>query len=262
MNKKTTNWRLWERARDYGDMFYRRATGEIEEMESSKAISKILKDFYKPGMKILDVGCGAGHYLRSLKQRLDLNIDYTGVDATKYYIQLAKKAFGSSQKFFIGDILDLKFKEKTFDIVMCNNVILHLPPPPKKAIEELLRVSKRFVVIRTIFGERNYIIKEVKDPDNEVRGHFKENIKLIKDNGEPLYSAYLNLYTSDYIKEIVKTIDKNATIKIIDDKDWATFDNRKIPGNSGKTATRVIDRKQVSGNIIFDWKFVIIEKGN
>src|SRR3989338_953484 len=143
---KKNNWRIWDKMPAYGETLYKRATGKSEDMESAKSLSEILASFYRSGMKILDVGCGAGHYLRVFKSKLDKNIDYTGLDATKYYIRLARKAFNRSQ-FLVGDIFDLPFGSNVFDIVVCNNVILHLPPPPTKAIAELIRVAKKYVVI-------------------------------------------------------------------------------------------------------------------
>ena len=58
-------------------------------------------------MMILDVGCAAGHYYNSLK-KIDKNINYTGIDATKKYISFAKK-------FFIK-IKTLNFTVKTYII--------------------------------------------------------------------------------------------------------------------------------------------------
>ena len=110
------NWRVWEGASEYGELLFKRATGELDEMESSKALCKIISTFYEKGMKIADVGCGAGHYLRSLRNRVDKAIDYTGIDATENYISLAKKAFPQMATFKIGDILDLPFDNDFFDI--------------------------------------------------------------------------------------------------------------------------------------------------
>jgi ubiquinone/menaquinone biosynthesis C-methylase UbiE len=260
MKNTANDWKFWEKASAYGDVLYKRAIGELEEMESAKALAKTISNYYRPGMKILDVGCGPGHYLRSLRLRVDKHIDYTGVDATKYYIQLAKKAFGKKPGFFVGDILNLKFKDNAFDMVTCNNVILHLPPPPTKAISELLRVSKKFVVIRTVFGERNYIIKEVRSQDEEIKNRLKNEGDLIKKNGDPTRFNFFNLYTTDYLNNIIKKIGHDIKIKIFDDNDWVAFDNRRVSGVSGRTATRVVDGKQVSGNIILDWKFIVLEK--
>ena len=68
-------WRVWDRWPEYGEVLYRRATGTEDEMESSKALARMLTPFYAPGMKVLDTGCGAGHYLASLRKRLDADSD-------------------------------------------------------------------------------------------------------------------------------------------------------------------------------------------
>lgn len=257
MDKKTNNWKIWEKFPGYGEMLYERATGKLGEMESSKALCKIIKPFCGPKMKILDVGCGTGHYLRSFKLRVDKSINYTGLDSTEYYIKLAKKAFGNDGKFFVGDIFDLPFKNNAFDIVVCNNVILHLPPPPTKAISELIRVAKKHVVIRTIFGERNYIIKEVRSSKEGIKNSSTKTGDLIDKNGEPSLFNFFNMYTARYLKDVIAKIDKNIKIAIKDDNEWAVFDNRRV---GGATATKVIDGKQVSGNLLLDWKFIILTK--
>ena len=240
---KKDNWKIWKKkevSSREGRMYSQRAKGELPEMESSKALCKILSSFYKPEMKVLDVGCGAGHYLRSLRIRLDKDIDYTGLDDTAPYIELAKKAFGQGPKFLKGDIFNLPFKSNTFDIVVCNNVILHLPPFPEKAFSELIKVSKKYLVVRTIFGETNYIVKEqqVHSPD--------------------IY-AFCNMYSEEYIKKLISKIDSETKVEIVKDKDWQEFDNREPAGETA-TGTRVLNNQQVSGNLVLDWRFIIIEK--
>lgn len=252
-------WRIWDKFSSYGDLLHKRATGELEEMESAKSLCALTSKIYRPGMKILDVGCGAGHYLRSLRKRVDKNIDYTGVDATKYYIQRAKDAFGDNVSFALGDIYDLNFPDNSFDIVMSNNLLLHLPPPPTKAISELVRVSRTYVIIRTVFGERNYIVKECRKPE-EIFGE-KQNLQfeerdVISHNGEAKYYNYFNMYTEDYFIDIVRSIDQNADVKVEIDH-WNEFDNR---GVGGHTATWVTEGKQISGNLILDWRFAVISK--
>lgn len=251
--RKNSDWKIWEKSPEYGKaLYYKSAIGEVDEMESAKALCNIIKPIYKSGISLLDVGCGAGHYLRSLKLRVDKEINYTGLDSTKYFIELAKKAFGNKHKFLVGDIFNLKLKANEFDMVICNNVLLHLPPSPVKAISELIRVSKKYVVIRTIFGERNYVVKEVRDLNKT-----KSQENLYDKNGQPISYNFFNMYTEQYFKDVVSKINKNIKIKIVDDNDFKPFDNR---AGGGETATRIINGKQVSGNIILNWKFVILEK--
>lgn len=246
---------LWDQDKAYGEYFYRMSTGEDNEMFSSIAVTEQIRKIYSGGMKILDVGCGAGHYLRSLRSRLDENIDYEGIDATQQYINLAAKAYQNNKIFKVGSIFDLPYENDSFDIVMCNNVILHLPSPPVIPLSELIRISKKYVIIRTIFGERNYIIKELRSQD-ELTGN--GNNEIFNEKSKPLISNYFNIYTIEYFESLLRNIDNTISIKFLDDNSFSDFDNTI---NTTSTGTRVINGMQVSGNIVLDWKFVEIHKG-
>jgi ubiquinone/menaquinone biosynthesis C-methylase UbiE len=252
---KNNNWKVWDKNSAYGDLFYKRATGELEEMESSKALCKVLSDFYREGMSLADIGCGGGHYLRSLRKRLDNKIDYTGVDPTEYYIDMARKAFPQDANFMIGDIFNLDLADDSFDIVMNNNVLLHLPPPPRKPLEELIRISRKYVVIRTVFGKRNYIIKEICDELNEVEQTIKP-LNVMDDESQSNFN-YFNMYTETYLRSILRDIDPDLKVQILDDKMWGYFDNTSL---TNETGTRVFGEFQLSGNLLLDWKFIVITK--
>jgi len=242
----------WDKNKSYGDLFYDRAIGKKEEMECSKAVCDILKPIYEPDMKILDVGCGAGHYLKSLIDRLDENVNYTGIDITEHYIEKAKKAF-KDYRFFIDDIYSIGFKDESFDIVMCNNVIFHLPPFPVEAISELLRVSSNYVVIRVPIAKRNYIIKEVRDQNDDL----DEEIKQITDEeGNPLVWNYLNLYTKEFFEDAISKINPDYVVNFIKDENWKNLESKA----KSKTATDIMGGKQVSGNIVLDWYFIVVRK--
>ena len=242
--------------KNMGNYYLKELPGRLEEMESSKALCKILSGFYKEGMKLVDVGCGAGHYLRSLRKRLDNDIDYTGIDATEHYVALAKKAFPQNEKFQLGDIFDLPCENDSFDIVICNNLILHLPPQILKPIEELIRISSKYIIIRTVFGKRNYIIKEINDNDEL---YFKSNeFKAVSDNKTMLDFNYFNIYTEDYLRFVIQSIplDVDIEVRVIDDNIWKSFDNTDFR----RTGTRALGDHQISGSLLLDWKFVVIMK--
>ena len=122
-------WKVWDRDDGYGEVLYKRAVGELPEMESSKKIARILKKYITKNESVLDVGCGAGHYLKSLRREIGNSFAYLGIDATPDYINQAKKAFENDGKsyFMRADIYDIKLPDNSYDIVMCNNVLLHLP---------------------------------------------------------------------------------------------------------------------------------------
>jgi ubiquinone/menaquinone biosynthesis C-methylase UbiE len=93
---------------------------------------------------ILDVGCGEGFTLGKLKEH-GIGKKHTGIDAAKDAIVLGKKE-NPNLNLSIGDIYNLKFKDKSFDLVISTEVLEHLADP-KKALRELKRISKKYVLL-------------------------------------------------------------------------------------------------------------------
>jgi SAM-dependent methyltransferase len=92
---------------------------------------------------ILDIGAGTGLFLSAFK---DKKWDTSGVEFSKDAVKFAKKMYGLSIKQ--GDLMDIKFKEQSFDVVTMNNVLEHLYDP-KKTLEkvDVLLKPKGIVVI-------------------------------------------------------------------------------------------------------------------
>jgi len=67
-------WKIWDDRDEYGKSFYLRSIGEKGEMESSKATAKIVKSLIQDNNKVLDIGCGGGHYLVSLDKTIAKSI--------------------------------------------------------------------------------------------------------------------------------------------------------------------------------------------
>lgn len=246
-NIKRKTWKIWEKNPKVEERTFKRVKKILPEMESTKQLVNILKPIYKKNMKILDVGCAAGHYYLGL-MKLDDQINYTGVDATKNYINFAKRMFKKKEnvsfyKLSIYDLIKKNFKKH--DIVFCCNLILHLPEI-KKALNNLLHVTKKHLIVRTLISSPSSITKRLL------------NYKFDK-NGEPLNFVYQNNWSQDYIKSLVKNYD----VHFIKDK----FDPKNINKEyrywkniQGSNVTKIISGKQISGPKIFDWKWFVISK--
>ena len=58
MKRKCTmseKWRIWDEEKEYGDLFYKRATGLLEEMESSKAVALKTAEIFEENDRIVDL---------------------------------------------------------------------------------------------------------------------------------------------------------------------------------------------------------------
>ncbi|MGA2911572.1 MAG: class I SAM-dependent methyltransferase [Candidatus Levyibacteriota bacterium] len=93
---------------------------------------------------ILDVGCGEGFTLNRLKEH-GIGKKLEGLEYSKDAILLGKKTYPDI-KITQGSIYALPYKANSFDLVLCTEVLEHLEES-EKALKELVRVSKKYLVI-------------------------------------------------------------------------------------------------------------------
>jgi SAM-dependent methyltransferase len=86
-----------------------------------KAISDYLT--LRPGMRVIDIGCGPGYILRHLPE----GVDYTGCDIDESYIDHARRAFGHLGQFHCRYFDAAAARELGgADVVMMNGVLHHI----------------------------------------------------------------------------------------------------------------------------------------
>lgn len=243
------------------EVYYNRAIGKFPEMETSKALSKIIKKFIKRNDKVADIGCASGHFYRSLKKRIKKNFFYTGIDPYEIFLKKAKKAWINEKnvKFIKGNIYKLPNKKNEFDISFSSNVFIHLNDI-KKPLREILRVTKKKVIIRTVLYDVSYKIQLVYNnkwwkgvnvkPENEF------------DNfGKPRAYSYFNIHSKEYFISLIKKIDKTLKVNLIKDNFFSKkIINKSIKYEKRPLATRIIGNEQFSGCIMQPHYFIIISK--
>lgn len=93
---------------------------------------------------VLDVGCGEGFTLEMLRTN-GVGESLEGVDFLDRAIELGKKEH-PKLKLKQGTIYDLDYKDNTFDLVICSEVLEHVEHP-EKALQELVRVTKKNLLL-------------------------------------------------------------------------------------------------------------------
>ena len=99
----------------------------------------------KEGDNVLDLGSGAGNDCFVARAIVGENGKVTGLDMTEQMVSKAKencsKLNFKNVEFVLGDIEEMPFKDKLFDIVI-SNCVLNLVPDKSKAFSEIFRVLK------------------------------------------------------------------------------------------------------------------------
>ena len=90
---------------------------------------------------LLDVGCGTGEILNSVKNIYPSASIY-GIDISEEMLKKAKEKLLDAAEISLGDAEHLPYENGKFDLLMCTDSFHHYPNP-QKAIEEFYRVLKK-----------------------------------------------------------------------------------------------------------------------
>jgi ubiquinone/menaquinone biosynthesis C-methylase UbiE len=139
---------------------------------------------------ILDVGAGEGFLLQRLVDN-HIGKHHEGIEYVDEAIALAKK-YHPKLTIKKGDIYKLPYKDNSFDLLICTEVLEHLEDPTK-ALKELLRVSKKYCLL-TVPNEPYFTIQRF------IRG---KNIFRLGDHPEHIQhwtSGGFRNFVSQYAK--------------------------------------------------------------
>jgi len=108
----------------------------------------------KPGMRILDVGCGKGFLLYEFTQVVP-GIEVAGIDISAYGIENAKPEVRAA--LTVGDAATLPYDDKSFDLVFTLGTFHNLPIGKLwPAISEMERVGRggKYLMVESYRNDR------------------------------------------------------------------------------------------------------------
>ena len=114
------------------------------DLERQIFLRPIIQDFLNteaPGERVLDVGCGPGHWCCEAAKRGAKSVD--GFDLQEGLVELAQQATAqySSVNICVGDVMNMPYDDNTFDVAVSILVTCNLPIDAlSKHFEELSRV--------------------------------------------------------------------------------------------------------------------------
>ena len=136
-------------------------TLEVQEHYTGRTFEQVQTYFagrLKPGMNVLDCGCGPGTLTLGLAQAVDPG-QATGIDIEPGMVDranaLANEGGIKNVEFRVDDITDLSFPNDCFDLVFVSAVLEHLPDPvvALKEIRRVLKPGAATVIINTDWGD-------------------------------------------------------------------------------------------------------------
>jgi len=151
--------------KEFGEKYAEENDGKFNQ-EFSKFIHNLAISLH--ANSFLEVGCSTGNDLIAFPQDYSVN----GIDLNELAISKAKQNFPSFN-FKAGSITDIPFEDASIDLVFTHKVLNYLDDQDlKKAISELFRVSKRYVVNCELFSENEEKISEIKN--HQFRNIYKK----------------------------------------------------------------------------------------
>ncbi len=117
----------------------------------NEEMAKFIKDLALSlrAQNILEVGCSAGNDLKLFPHEMNVN----GIDVSENVISIAKENLPEFN-FKVGEITAIPFESDSMDIVFTRNVLNHLETTDiKKSVDELFRVSRRYIFNIELFSE-------------------------------------------------------------------------------------------------------------
>jgi SAM-dependent methyltransferase len=111
-----------------------------------EVIAELLDD---PGLpnpaRLLDFGCGAGHYSELLERNYPARFDYTGCDFSEEMVETAQGLW-PSRKFVVNDVFDNHLDLSSFDVI-CASALVDVLSNYERALDVLLGSRASYVVL-------------------------------------------------------------------------------------------------------------------
>ena len=130
--------------------------GEVQwetSLENMRLIRTEINDVLEkvPFSNVLEVGAGELTSLSAVCEKFGKDVQYFGVDLSLNRLQKGAKEFsarrGIEAKICKSDAVRLPFEDDTFDLVYTRHTLEQIPQLYRQVLSELIRVSKRRIVL-------------------------------------------------------------------------------------------------------------------
>lgn len=163
---------------------------------------------------ILDLGCGQGLQMRTIKLK-HKQIYAVGVDLFKPYIENCKKE-KIHDKYLLCDVRKIRFKDKSFDVVMASQLLEHLKKKEALVLlKKMENIAKKWVIISTPLGKSFYHTEDGNTLQRHQSFFFPEEFKsrgysIIRVGGKRLFeegSGLIHQVKQPLLRKLIFVLD-------------------------------------------------------
>ena len=151
-------------------MGYSEEFRQLLDRRSAETHAKHLLPYLKPGLRVLDFGCGPGTITVGLGKAVEPG-EVHGIDMEESQIGLARSAAKAgghdNATFHVGGVTDLPFEDDSFDAAHCHAVLMHVPDT-RATLAEVKRVLRPggIVASREMFVSSSFLEPIIDDTDS------------------------------------------------------------------------------------------------
>ncbi len=141
--------------------------------ELAKYISNLATSM--KAQSVLEIGCSTGNDLKGFAEDFEVH----GIDLNDTALDKARTKLGTFN-FQKGSITDLSFEDSSFDLVFTHKVLNYLDDTEiPKAMSEMLRVSKKYIVNFEMYSENEDVIDDKSKYRNMYKRWIGYKVKII-----------------------------------------------------------------------------------
>lgn len=131
---------------------------------------------------VLEAGCNVGNSLRHFPTTMNIQ----GFDLNDYALKECQSRYPKF-KFKKGSLLEFPYNDNSFDLIFTRTVLIHIPNEDmEKVMNEMLRVSKKWIMNLEFYGKTEEMVKWKRGDDllwhRNMEKRWKNfNVEIISD---------------------------------------------------------------------------------
>lgn len=200
----------------------------------------------KDNFRILELGCGNGTTWKENYRKIPFNTSLVLTDFSEGMLEEAKNNVPktSSISFKQADIQNIPFDNKSFDVVIANMMLYHVPRLDK-GLTEVVRVLKSNGTFYCATYGENGITEYLQElfSDYEIKNELNNRFTL--QNGRKILSEYFETVEKRLYKDALEVTNTDDFINYMMSL-TSMVDYKDIPRNEVR---RILDGKKINGKI-------------